>query len=111
MEQAPSELARVNINFDRIHNKIKVDGERYDIANEKLHLYPINQVLLQTKAKPGFGLKSERDILEAEDAHGNGPTPPSEVVADDMQYGRNFDLGKIKDHSVRSKYRAIEKRI
>ena len=102
VEQAPSELAQVEIAFDRVHNKIIIDGVLYDIANEKLHLYPTNRVLLQTKTKPGFGLKSERDALEAEDAHGNGLTPPSEVVADDMQYGRNFDLSKIKDHSVRS---------
>lgn len=67
-------------------------------------------MLIQTKTKPGFGLKSERDILEFEDAHGNGLTAPSDTVADDMMYGTSFDLNKIKDPRVRANLERLKEK-
>ena len=76
-----------------------------DIREEKWFL---PRVLIQTKTYEGFGLKSERDIYEYQDANGNGLTrhKPTDPIAEDMHYGSagvhtdNFKLSQIKDKDV-----------
>ncbi|WP_212893078.1 hypothetical protein [Capnocytophaga canimorsus] len=66
------------------------------------------RVLIQTKTYEGFGLKSERNIYEYQDANGNGLTrrKPTDPIAEDMHYGSggvhtdNFKLSQIKDKAV-----------
>ena len=68
------------------------------------------RVLIQTVTKPGFGVKKDRNKYEFEDAQGNGLTPASNIVAEDMRYGTSFDLSTIKDAKVRENLERLSKK-
>ena len=68
------------------------------------------RVLIQTVTKPGFGVIEDRSKYELEDAQGNGLTPASHIVAEDMRYGSSFDLSTINDAKVRENIERLSKK-
>ncbi|MFK8274975.1 DUF3289 family protein [Capnocytophaga cynodegmi] len=85
-------------------------GKATEKVSEKTKIIKwfLPRVLIQTKTYEGFGLKSERNIYEYQDANGNGLTrrKPTDPIAEDMHYGSggvhtgNFEWFDIKDEAV-----------
>lgn len=74
----------------------------------KITKWFLPRVLIQTKTYEGFGLKSERNMFEYQDANGYGLTwhKSTNLIAEDMHYGdivkhtAGFKLSDIKDKDV-----------
>ena len=74
----------------------------------KITKWFLPRVLIQTKTYEGFGLKSERNMFEYQDANGYGLTwhKSTNPIAEDMHYGdivkhtAGFKLSDIKDKDV-----------
>lgn len=106
----PSQVEKIQIQIDTKRYVIAVEGKEYYLTPKYFEAGSSwRRVLIQTKTKPGFGDKNDREVYEFEDADGLGLTPPSEEVADDMCYGKNFDFTTITDSVVRANLERLNK--